>query len=338
MIKNWQYPLIVILLVIGFDTPSKQDSPHKKAPSGTYRLVGNWPQFPEDFELGMPTGIGIDTRGDLYVFHRAGREWKSMPIPDYPPIPENTVLKIDRNSGEVVDSWGDGLFIMPHGLTVDQQNNIWVTDCGLHQVFKFSPEGKLLMTLGEAKVPGDDAGHFNLPTDVAVAPDGTFYVSDGYGNSRVVKFSAEGSYLFDWGSKGNKPGQFLIPHGIDLDKNGNVYVADRENNRIQIFDATGQFLKQWQNSGTDQLYSVTVDEGREHLFGVDYLALNDTLPMGSDIFRFDLETNLQMQFGRTGNYDGPIARYHDIAVDADGSIYLGDIYGNRIQKFEWVQN
>lgn len=273
-------------------------------------MVENWPQLPDDFELGMPTGIGIDTDGDLYVFHRAGREWKSMPIPDYPPILKNTISKIDQNTGEVLDSWGDSLFIMPHGLTVDHQDNIWVTDCGLHQIFKFSPEGNLLMTLGVAKVPGDDSLHFNLPTDVAVASDGTFYVSDGYGNSRVIKFSAEGSYLFHWGSKGNEAGQFEIPHGIDLDKEGNVYVADRENNRVQIFSARGEFIKEWQNTGTDQLYSVTVDEKREHLFGVDYLVVNDTIVKGSDIFRFDLETNLQIQLGRTGSYDGPITRYH----------------------------
>lgn len=261
-----------------------------------------------------------------------------MPIPDYPPILKNTISKIDQNTGEVLDSWGDSLFIMPHGLTVDHQDNIWVTDCGLHQIFKFSPEGNLLMTLGVAKVPGDDSLHFNLPTDVAVASDGTFYVSDGYGNSRVIKFSAEGSYLFHWGSKGNEAGQFEIPHGIDLDKEGNVYVADRENNRVQIFSARGEFIKEWQNTGTDQLYSVTVDEKREHLFGVDYLVVNDTIVKGSDIFRFDLETNLQIQLGRTGSYDGPITRYHDIAVDAEGNIYLGDILGNQIQKFELISD
>jgi len=129
--------------------------------------------------------------------------------------------------------------------------------------------------------------------------------SKDMGNSRIVKFSSNGEYLFQWGSKGNEPGQFIIPHGIDLDKNGNVYVADRENNRIQKFDSEGNFIQLWQNDTTEQLYSVTIDETREHLFGIDYMTVNDTIIKGSDIFRFDLNTNLQVQFGRTANYDGP---------------------------------
>ena len=217
---------------------------------------------------------------------------------------------------------------------IDKENNIWVTDVGLHQIFKFNSDGTLLLTLGKAQVPGNDKEHFSLPTDVAVSADGSFYVSDGYGNSRVVKFSKDGTYLFEWGKFGNKQGEFNIPHGIDLDKNGNVYVADRENNRIQKFDAQGNFITLWQNQTTDQLYSVTIDNQNNHLFGIDYFIVNDTIFKGSDIFRLDLDTNLQMQFGRTGFYNGPISRYHDIAVDDEGTIYVGDILGNKIQKFQ----
>jgi DNA-binding beta-propeller fold protein YncE len=168
---------------------------------------------------------------------------------------------------------------------------------------------------------------------VAVADDGSFYVSDGYGNSRVIKFSKDGTYLFEWGKFGNKKGEFNIPHGIDLDKYGNVYVADRENNRIQKFDSEGKFIAVWQNKITEQLYSVALDNKKDHLFAIDYLTVNDTIVKGSDIFRFDLNTNLQMQFGRTGFYDGPITRYHDILIDDEGSIYVGDILGNKVQKF-----
>ena len=189
------------------------------------------------------------------------------------------------------------------------------------------------MTLGEAKVSGNDSEHFNLPTDIAVSSDGSFYVSDGYGNSRVIKFSKEGTYLHEWGKFGNKQGEFNIPHGIDLDDDGNVYVADRENNRIQKFDSNGNFIALWQNKVTDQLYSVTIDNHNDHLFGIDYMTVNDTVVKGSDIFRFDLDMNLQKQFGRTGFYDGPISRYHDIQIDDEGSIYVGDILENTIQKF-----
>lgn len=298
----------------------------------SYVLVEDWPKLPKDLVLGNPTGLGIDSENNIVVFHRASRAWQE-PMPE-DKIQENTILYLDKKTGEVVRSWGEDLFIMPHGLEIDKENNVWVTDVALHQIFKFSSDGKLLLTLGEAQVAGNDAEHFNLPTDIAVLDDGSFYVSDGYGNSRVIKFSKDGTYLFEWGKFGNKQGEFNIPHGIDLDKNGNVYVADRENNRIQKFDGKGNFIAVWQNKITEQLYSVTIDNQNGHLFGIDYLTVNDTIVKGSDIFRFDLNTNLQVQFGRTGSYDGPISRYHDIQVDDEGSIYVGDILGNAVQKFQ----
>ena len=156
-------------------------------------------------------------------------------------INANTISLLDNKSGKILNSWGDSIFIMPHGLTVDNNNNVWVTDVGLHQVFKFDHNGKLLMQLGESKVPGGDSVHFNRPTDIAVAEDGSFYVSDGYRNSRIIKFSSNGRYLLQWGKKGDRDGEFDIPHAIDLDRRGNVYVADRENNRIQVFDPPENF-------------------------------------------------------------------------------------------------
>jgi len=324
---------LLALIVLGCKNPEKKEVKKESENSDSYVLVKDWPKLPDNFTLGSPTGLGLDTEGNIIVFHRSGREWKSMPISHISLIKENTISKIDSKTGEILKSWGDNLFIMPHGLEVDNENNIWVTDCGLHQVFKFDSNGNLLMTLGEAKISGNDTEHFNLPTDVAVLPDGSFYVSDGYGNSRVIKFSKDGKYLFEWGKFGDKQGEFNIPHGIDLDDEGNVYVADRENNRIQKFDSNRNFITLWQNKVTDQLYSVTIDNRNDHLFGIDYMTVNDTIVKGSDIFRFDLNTNLQMQFGRTGFYEGPISRYHDIQIDDEGSIYVGDILGNKIQKF-----
>jgi peptidylamidoglycolate lyase len=146
---------------------------------------------------------------------------------------------LDPNTGRILKEWGKNIFIMPHGLTIDKGDNIWVTDVGLQQVLKFNRNGDLLMRIGTAKVAGNDSTHFDQPTDVAIAADGSFYVSDGYGNSRVVKCSSEGHFLFAWGSKGHKPGEFDLPHGIELDSAGNVYIADRENKRIQVFDPNG---------------------------------------------------------------------------------------------------
>ncbi len=323
---------LIALLILSCNNSRKKKSEQELEHSASYVLVKNWPDLPSDFILGNPTGLGINSENNIVVFHRASSVWQEPMSKDK--IQENTITVFDKQTGKVINSWGANLFIMPHGLEIDKENNIWVTDVALHQIFKFSSDGTLLLTLGEAEVAGNDGEHFNLPTDVAVSADGTFYVSDGYGNSRVIKFSKDGTYLFEWGKFGNKQGEFNIPHGIDLDKNGYVYVADRENNRIQKFDSEGNFITLWQNQTTDQLYSVTIDNQKNYLFGIDYMIVNDTIIKGSDIFRFDLDVNLQTQFGRTGFYDGPISRYHDIQIDDEGSIYVGDILGNRVQKFK----
>ncbi|MGB2242837.1 MAG: peptidyl-alpha-hydroxyglycine alpha-amidating lyase family protein [Flavobacteriaceae bacterium] len=297
-----------------------------------FSLAVQWPSLSEEFQLGNPTGIGVNSEDQIVVFHRASREWQ-YPMPETN-IGEATLLTLDQQTGTIIHEWGSDTFVMPHGLEVDHQDHIWVTDVALHQVFKFNAEGELLLKLGEERVAGDDSAHFNLPTDVAVAKDGSFYVSDGYGNSRVVKFSKEGEFLMQWGALGDEDGQFVIPHGIDLDDEGNVYVADRENNRIQKFTADGVHLKTWQNETTNQLYSLVVDKSAKRVYGIDYYVLNDSIVLGSDIFELDLELNKLNQFGRSTDYNGPIARYHDIAVDAKGNLYTGDILGNTIQKFE----
>jgi len=204
---------------------------------------------------------------------------------------------------------------------------------GLHQVFKFSHEGKLLMKLGEAKIAGNDKTHFNRPTDVAVAADGSFYVSDGYNNSRIIKFSSTGQYLFEWGKRGNAPGEFNIPHNLDLDDKGNVYVADRENSRVQAFDANGKFIKEWKKEGSGKIYSVVIDNNHRQLITIDYRS-TVMVPEGSDVLIFDSTGTTVAQFGRTGLYDGPVCRYHDVAIDKDGNIYTVDILDNKIQKFK----
>ena len=298
-----------------------------------YELVKDWPQL-EGYILSQPTGIGIDTSQNIFVFHRTGRTW-TEPFPDSM-ISVNTVLMLDKETGKIVNSWGANYFIMPHGLTVDNNNNVWVTDVGLHQIFKFTHEGKLLMKLGVAKTPGNDSLHFNLPTDVAVKPDGSFYVSDGYGNSRVVKFSADGHFLFQWGTKGNKKGEFNIPHGIDLDNKGNVYVADRENNRIQVFDSSGKFLNSWEDSAFKRVFSVNIEKKTQQLFSIDYMTITPLIVKGSDVLMFDNSLNLINRFGRTGNYNQSSDWYHDIAVDKDGNIYVGDITNKKVQKFRKV--
>jgi DNA-binding beta-propeller fold protein YncE len=325
----------VFLLLLSCTSKNKTSEKVNEPSLPEYQLVENWPSLPSNFLLGDAVGLDIDSENNLFVFHRGPRRMTSLNVAEDFPIIEETILKIDTRNGELLDSWGDSLFMMPHGLMVDSDDNVWVTDVGLHQVFKFSNTGELLMILGEAGIHGDDSLHFYLPTDVATSQDGFIYVSDGYGNSRVVKFSKDGKYQYEWGTKGDENGQFVIPHGIDIGESGNVYVADRENNRIQVFDANGSHLNTWQNRESDQLYSVTVDEKSGYIFGIDYL-VKDSDVIGSDIIQLDMETNLIQRVGRSGSYQGQLMRYHDISIDRLGNIYVGDIYQDKIQKFELI--
>ena len=300
-----------------------------------YELIENWAKIPDDYIFGNPTGVALKSNQNLVVFHRGSRSWQ-VPMPKEKII-EDTFIEIDKATGKIIKSWGSNLFIMPHGLEIDKEDNIWITDVGLHQVIKYDSNGNELMALGKEYTPGKDSLHFNLPTDVAVSENGSFYVSDGYGNSRIIKFYSEGEYLFEWGVFGENKNEFNIPHGLDLDKNGNVYVADRENNKIQKFDSLGNFIAEWKNEVIGQLYSVNINHYENYLFGIDYVVSENLNPLGSDIIKFDLDLNLKTKFGRSGNYKGPKARYHDIQVDNKGNIYVGDILNNTIQKFKPIK-
>jgi peptidylamidoglycolate lyase len=329
--QKYFHAFILMVMIAGCKGRHQEDTSLTSPGGLTYQLVQNWPSLPAGLKLGNPTGIGIDTAQNLVVFHRASREWPLFGSMPASLIKEKTILVLQRKTGQLLNSWGDNWFVMPHGLTVDDQNNIWVTDVGSHQVFKFSYEGKLLMKLGEANKPGNDPLHFNKPTDVAVAPDGSFYVSDGYGNSRVIKFNAAGQYLFEWGEKGDGPGQFDIPHSIAL-KEDRVLVADRENSRIQVFDSTGKFIAVYDNSKAGKVYAVAYDTAGKQLVATDYIT-NYIAPKGSDILLFDATGKSLHHWGRSGGYQGPVTRLHDIAVDKEGNIFVCDILKNRIQQF-----
>lgn len=296
-----------------------------------YELDSGWVKFPAGYALGNPTGIGIDSDNHLWVFHRAGRQW-SEPFPDSA-ISANTIMEIDTRTGEVLRQWGAGIFIMPHGLNVDKDNFIWLTDVARHQVYKYDRDGNLLMTIGENKVPGDDSLHFNKPTDVAVAEDGSFYVSDGYGNSRVVKYSADGNYILQWGKPGSNDADFNLPHAIDIDSSGFVYVADRENMRIQKFNADGVWMDSWKDEDEGKIYSVVIKPHSNCMAMVDYKMKNDTTILGSDLIVSATDLQSYQRFGRSGDYDGGLCRYHDVEVDSSGNFYTADILFQQLQRF-----
>jgi peptidylamidoglycolate lyase len=295
-------------------------------------LVPNWPQLPNDLVLGQVAGVDVASNGNVFVFHRAERVWNGEEI-GLELIASPTVLVLESESGEVIEQWGAEMFVMPHGLTIDDEDHLWLTDVGLHQVFKFDRKGNVLMTLGERGVAGEDAIHFNMPTDVAIAPDGSFYVSDGYINSRVTKFSAGGQFITSWGTKGTDPGQFDVPHSIALDPQGSVYVADRGNARIQIFDEAGQFIAEWKEPALGRPWALRIDESGEILI-VDGGDQNEFWPDRARILKLDSEGNILASFGSYGRKPGQFIWPHTIAMGPDGALYIGEVAtGMRIQKF-----
>ena len=321
--------LSLIALVLGRGPGNAADAAF--APAGTHReVVAGWPALPSTQLLGQCVGVGVDSQDNVLVFHRSGREW-STPFP-VEPIAVPTVSVIHGRTGKLLATWGAGQFVMPHGLSLDREDNVWLTDVGRHQVFKFSHDGRLLLTLGERGVPGSDQSHFNLPTDVAALPDGSFYVSDGYKNTRVVKFNADGRYDFEWGGKGAGPGQFNLPHGVAVDGRGRVVVCDRSNSRLQVFDSKGKFLAEWKGPLIGRPYGVSIGSDG-HIFAIDGGDPPLKQPDRSRAVELDAEGRVLERFGAFGTEPGQFQLGHDIAVARDGSVYVADAPGKRVQKF-----
>jgi peptidylamidoglycolate lyase len=294
------------------------------ADDSSFSVVHGWPSLPKGRALGRASGVAVDSHNHVFVFHSVDRDW-SDPFPDGP-IEGATIAVFDGATGELITEWGKGIFIMPHGLTVDSEDNIWLTDVGRHQVFKFSHNGELLFELGEKRVPGAGSTHFNLPTDVAVLDDGGFFVSDGYGNSRVLKFSSDGELEFQWGAKGSGEGEFDLPHGLALDGSGRLYVADRSNSRIQVFDREGSFISEWSSDKVGRPYGIAVDTAGS-VFVVDGGDQPTSPPDRSRVIRLSSAGSTETVFGRFGNYDGQFQMGHDLAIGEDGAVYVVDIIG-----------
>jgi peptidylamidoglycolate lyase len=263
----------------------------------------------------------------VFVFHRPGRGFE----PGATELLEKpAVVEIDAATGKLVAAWGARTFLVPHGITVDDGGNIWLTDVGLHQVFKFTHDGRLLMTLGQARIGGWDATHFNQPTDIAIRKDGSVYVSDGYVNSRVARFDSRGRFLSEWGSKGAAEAQFSNPHGLAFGPGGDVLVADRENSRVQVFDQQGRFKRQWLGAKeTGRVFSVATDAD-----GFLYLGVRraDYDPPSNGVLKLDREwrTVASIGFGAPG--DPVFNAVHDLAVGRDGSIYVAETRTKRVVK------
>ncbi len=299
-------------------------------PARGYHVVHGWPELPEGRVLGSAAGVAVNAHGQVFVFHRVNRVW-SEPLP-LEPIAAPAIAVFDARSGKLLREIAPATFAMPHGLSIDREGNLWATDVALHQVFKLTPEGKVLMVLGERGVPGADSDHFNRPTQVGFAADGTILVADGYRNTRIARFSADGRFIGQWGTPGDGPGQFNTPHGIAIDAAGKVYVADRQNDRIQVFDGEGHLLAIWASPQIGRPYGIVV-------LGPDRFAIADGGDQPKDgpdraaLVIVDGQGRVIERVGRYGNQDGQFRMAHHLAADSAGDIYVVDITGQRVQKF-----
>ena len=284
----------------------------------TYELVEDWVKLPAGWTLGQ-TGIVTDARDRVYLFNRS----------------EHPLIVLDHD-GVFFTSWGEGILSSAHGMFIDQQENIYLPVLNSHVVLKYSPTGNLLMTLGTWDQPSETgwsgnfrdpvkqaAGPFHRPTDVAMSPAGDLYISDGYGNARVHRFTADGRLQKSWGAPGKTaPGEFHVPHGVWVHTDGRVFVADRENNRIQIFSPDGEFLTQWPGLARPCDIYIDADE-------VVYVPELDGL-----ITLLTIEGQVLCRWASptgTGELDGG----HAVWVDSYGDIYINQNQeGRRLLKYQ----
>lgn len=308
-IRRRFFPSALLLLAVSLISalPLRAAESKEAAPAtngNPYRVDPAFPSLPPNIKLGAVSGVAIDASGNVLVFNRAE-----------PPI------LVFTPDGKFLRSFGDKLFTGTHGIRLDGDGNVWTTDYMDHRVMKLSPEGKVLLTLGEKDKPGADEKHFNRPTDIAFATNGDFYISDGYGNSRVVQFDKDAKFIRAWGKKGKGDGEFHLPHAVRIDSKGQIYVGDRENNRIQVFSPEGKFIRKIEGVAPYGLF-ITKDD---ILFVADGRA-NEVVKMTSG-------GQVLARWGSKGRKPGSFDLPHCIAVGADGSVYVGDITGKRIQRF-----
>jgi sugar lactone lactonase YvrE len=307
-----------------------------------YRTILSWAQLPDGRKFGATAGAAIGPDGNIWTYERCGSN-TCAGLDAVDPI-----LELDQKTGKVLRQFGKGLFVEPHGFFVDKDGNVWVTDDlaakdgskGL-QVFKFSPDGKILLTLGKKGVAGQGPDAFGAPSNVAVAPNGDIFVADGHNgcncpNSRIVKFDKNGNFIKEFGKKGSAPGDLDNPHSLAFDSAGRLFVADRSNNRVEIFDQEGKFIAEWKQfsrpSGLfikDDILYVSDSESRtkEGSYGYN--------PEGKRGIRMG-----SVKDGKVTAFipdpDDPTGGSEGVAVDHEGNVYGASriaVDAGRLEKF-----
>ncbi len=312
----------------------------------------NWGELAEGREWGSTAGIDIDPiDGHIWAYERCGASSFGGGVPvncDNNAV--DPIFKFDRNTGEVLANFGAGIMVTPHGLHVDSDGNVWVTDfvgneAGTkgHQVHKFSPDGELLLSLGTPGQPGSEAGKFNEPNDVITAPDGSIFVSDGHSGqsmtsvsaikdgiesgatARVIKFSSDGAHIMEWGQIGVRHGEFRTPHALAFDSKGRLWVADRGNHRIEIFDQEGNYLQSRYTFGRISGIFITEDD---MVYAID----SESGPTNHPGWRNGVRV-AHVEEDRVIAFIPPFEREdrvyqgtagEGVAVDADGNVYAAE--------------
>jgi len=302
-----------------------------------YHVVDSWAKLPAGRAWGQVATVDVDPKGNIWVFERCGAgtciNRTEDPILEFSP------------DGTLIKSFGSGMFLSPHGLTVDPDGNIWVTEAQEgpgakgHQIFKFSPDGKLLMTLGKAGVPGDGPDTFNRPSDVAVGKHGDLFIADGHGdnsNARIVKLTKDGKFIKAWGKKGTGPGEFDLPHALAMDSKGRLFVADRNNSRIQIFDQDGKFLAEWRQFGRPS--GIFIDK-----HDILYVADSESNNIRNPGFKRGIYIGSAKDGKVTAFIPNPepdpnpektsSSAAEGVAADADGNVYGAEVAGRALKKY-----
>ena len=309
----------------------------QSSPPNPYGAVEHFFKLPQGRTIGSTAGIAVDHDGtSLWAFDRCGGQYCAG-------TNVAPVLKFDA-SGTLVKSFGAGMFVRPHGIYVDRDGNLWVTDGEGpdgkdpnkdgkgHQVFKFSPDGKVLLTLGKAGVAGAGPDTFNQPSRVIVAPNGDIFVGDGHGgnsNARIVKFSKSGTFIRTWGKKGTAPGEFESPHGLGMDSRGRLFVADRGNNRLQIFDQDGTFLEEWKQFGRPSGLFI---DGNDMVYVADSQSNEKTNPGWTKGIRIgSAKDGKVVAFIPDPDPDGS---QEGVAADAKGVVYGSLTGGMALKRYQ----
>jgi len=293
-----------------------------------YAPDDRWAKLPDGWTWKEATAVATDSRDRVYVFNRG----------DHP------LVVFDR-AGTFLTSWGEGLFTRPHGICIAPDDSVYLTDDADHTVRKFTPDGRLLLTLGTSGKPSDTGATnmdfrgikrggppFHYPCNVALSPTGDLYVCDGYGNARVHTFAPDGRLLYSWGEPGRGPGQFHIPHGIAIDSAGTVYVADRENSRVQLFTPRGEYLTEWTDVARPCQVFVAPD-GNVYAAELGYRAgmwpgtHAPPVATGGRVSVFDRNGKLLARWGGGDNPTAPGDFFapHDICVDSHGDVYVAEV-------------